>query len=103
MSSRQVQNVPPPRWVRPRSARWNACECAFAKPGSVSPRKHDRAVGPAVRPDGGDPFPLHVDEHARLGPVAAEPGVLRPIARQAPPSRIGMRTPWSAATSSARS
>ncbi len=29
-----------PRWrcVRPRSLRWNACECAFARPGRVKPR-----------------------------------------------------------------
>ena len=38
MSSRHVQKLPPPRWVRPRSARWNACEWAFARPGSVTPR-----------------------------------------------------------------
>ena len=35
--SRQVQNEPSPACVRPRSARWNACECALARPGSVSP------------------------------------------------------------------
>ena len=35
--SRQVQNVPPPSCVRPRSARWNACECALAKPGRTTP------------------------------------------------------------------
>src|SRR5215470_10921019 len=40
MRSRQVQNVPPSAAAPvppPRSARWNACECALARPGSVSP------------------------------------------------------------------
>ena len=31
------QNEPSPVWVRPRSARWKACECALVSPGSVSP------------------------------------------------------------------
>src|ERR671922_2878182 len=31
MTSRQAQKSPPS--VRPRSARWNACECALTKPG----------------------------------------------------------------------
>ena len=33
------RSCPPPRCVRPRSARWNACECALARPGSVTPRR----------------------------------------------------------------
>src|SRR5277367_1361109 len=42
MRSRQVQNVSTPAvapvpWAAPRSARWNACECALARPGRVSP------------------------------------------------------------------
>ena len=36
--SRHVQNVPPPPWVRPRSARWKAWLWALASPGSVRPR-----------------------------------------------------------------
>ena len=44
MSSRHVQKLPPPRCVRPRSARWKACECAFARPGSVTPRRRTSAV-----------------------------------------------------------
>ncbi len=35
--SRQVQNVPPPAWVRPRSARWNAWLWPLASPGSTRP------------------------------------------------------------------
>jgi hypothetical protein len=38
MPVRHVQNVPPSACVRPRSARWNACECTFAKPGNTMPR-----------------------------------------------------------------
>src|ERR1700722_3642702 len=49
MASRQVQNVPPPAWVRPRSARWNAWLCASAKPGRTAP---PRRVAPG---DGGAP------------------------------------------------
>src|SRR4029077_18635489 len=39
ISARQVQKEPAPRWVRPRNARWNTCECAFTKPGSVTPAR----------------------------------------------------------------
>ena len=35
--SRQVQNVPRSRWVRPRSARWNAWLWQLARPGRVRP------------------------------------------------------------------
>ena len=45
MCSRQVQNVPPALWVRPRRARWNACECALAKPGSTTPGSRASAGG----------------------------------------------------------
>ena len=31
------RTCPGPAWVIPRSARWNACECAFARPGRVRP------------------------------------------------------------------
>src|SRR6266508_5536051 len=34
MTSRQPQKSSPS--ARPRRARWNACECAFTKPGRVS-------------------------------------------------------------------
>ena len=50
----------------------------------------------------GSALALELEQHARLGAVTAEPGVLGPEARQAP-SRIGMRTPLASATSSARS
>ena len=40
ISSRQAQKSPPS--VRPRSVRWNACECALTKPGSSSARPSAR-------------------------------------------------------------
>ncbi len=46
--SRQVQKVPPPACVRPRSARWKAWECASANAGSPSPSSDDVA---GRRPD----------------------------------------------------
>ena len=50
MSSRQVQKLPPRRWTRPRSARWKACECAFASPGSVRPSSLVAPAGGAATP-----------------------------------------------------
>ena len=46
MRSRQVQNVPRWRWVRPRRARWKAWLWALASAGSVRPRS-------GVAPGGG--------------------------------------------------
>ena len=100
MSSRHVQNDPPARCVRPRSARWNACECALLRPGSVTPRS--RSASPrgtpgwtsAIRPS---PTAMqHVGDDA----VAAEPREVGVIAGH---SAIGTRMSRSAATCSARS
>ena len=38
MPSRQVQKVPPPACVRPRSARWKAWLWVLARPGTTRPR-----------------------------------------------------------------
>ena len=46
--SRQVQNVPRSRWVRPRSARWNAWLWQFASPGRVRPAMRSGAEPPTV-------------------------------------------------------
>ena len=45
--ARQVQKSPPSAWVRPRRARWKACECAFAMPGSARPC---RTTSPSAAP-----------------------------------------------------
>ena len=41
--------MPRPTWVIPRSARWNACECALARPGRVRPGSR---VSPGARRPG---------------------------------------------------
>ena len=48
IACRQVQNVPPSPWVRPRSARWNAWLCALASPGSTSPASRCAPGGAAT-------------------------------------------------------
>ena len=68
--SRQVQNVPLPRWVRPRSARWNAWLWQFASPGSVRPGRAARGASQRESADGG---PARVGES---GVDAGEPAVL---------------------------
>ena len=74
MSSRHVQNEPPPRCVRPRSARWNACECAFASPGSVTPRRCVASRGRSTPGDHGrDPPVVDRDQHVGDDALAAEP------------------------------
>ena len=63
--SRQVQNVPPSSWVRPRMARWKACECALAKPGSTSPASRPSPGSARHRAlDRGDHAGLLVHPHA---------------------------------------
>ena len=79
--SRQVQNEPVPTWVRPRSARWNAWECALARPGQGQPGQalglgrrlarlgHAPRSGPppprsARRPSARSP-PSHASSHHR--------------------------------------
>ena len=70
--SRQVQNDPAPRWVRPRSARWNAWLWQLASPGIVKPGRRSAPSGePAAtlvktpsatstrRPSTTGPVPVH--------------------------------------------
>ena len=83
ISSRQVQKLPRPRWVRPRSARWKACEWALAKPGQREPveslgaggRRGAPGVTAAIR------SPSTSTSTPALGPLAAEPRQLAPVAR----------------------
>src|SRR5437773_57165 len=59
MRARQAQKspAPAPPWVRPRRARWKACECALTSPGSTSPARRLAPGGagvpgsPAARPE----------------------------------------------------
>ena len=100
MSSRHVQKLPPPRCVRPRSARWNACEWALARPGRVTPRRRTSRSRFDAGSDGGDAVTLDLDQDVGDDSLAAEPGEIGVIAGH---SAIGTRTPRSAATSEARS
>jgi hypothetical protein len=70
--------------------------------GQREPAEHGRLAARRSRLHASDPLTVELDQHAGLGAVAPEPRVLGPEARQAP-SRIGIRTPWASATSSARS
>ena len=74
--------MPPRSWVRPRSARWKACECALAKPGQRRGRAAGRRRAPG-RPtlDGGDPAVVHGDRAPRPTEAVGEPGVLAPVGR----------------------
>ena len=98
--------MPRPRWVRPRSARWNAWLWQFASPGIVSPGSRvasiagDRrsvavgctptSVGPS-RCDGSEPAVLDLDEHVVVD-GAVDPGALeevrRGVAHRASRSRV---------------
>src|SRR5918999_503987 len=66
MTSRQAQKSPPS--VRPRSARWNACECAFTKPGSF------RVAAAAVTGDASSHFRHTRVTHPRAPPRYARSG-----------------------------
>ena len=77
--SRQVQNVPPPSWVRPRSARWKAASGRWRSPGSVRPAQPRRSPRRRARRrvDRGDPA---VGRPSSSTPAverrSAQPGVL---------------------------
>ena len=47
---RHVQKSPRSAWVRPRRARWKACECAFVIPGIVRPGKLVARGGGSLTP-----------------------------------------------------
>ncbi len=48
ISSRHCQKSAAPDWVWPRMARWNTCECVFARPGMVRPGSRVAAGSGAV-------------------------------------------------------
>ena len=54
--SRQAQKSPPA--ARPRSARWNAWQCAFTKPGSVERLGHAATLSFSAWPPAPYPAPL---------------------------------------------